>query len=350
MVGFRKRPWNRGCALRTVVAAFAVLALTGCAKGASDATESGDELDAGGDGNGSSTGGTGTKTGGTGPATGGVGPTGGVGGATGGAGGTGGASDASADGSADGATGDAATDASVDAGVDAGADAGVDAGTDSGTPPTGTTTFGGAYSMEKTDSCPMPHNCHTANPLVAGGTTCGCPAGFTSTIGPFHHLDDRNGPGLVCDVANDPYGWATSYVCYGGTFDAATADFGGAYHKGENGTCYVGNPMNGNACTCPAGSQAIELIADGGCWENSKIGLCWNGTAPRTSFGGAYLASDSASYGTSGCVVANPATGACSCPADCTNISIRSIYGPNGMGPCNSSGAFGAHLNICRKL
>jgi hypothetical protein len=103
--------------------------------------------------------------------------------------------------------------------------------------------------------------------------------------------------------------------------------------------------MNAGACSCPTGSQAIELVADGGCYENTKVGFCWNGSAPRTSFCGAYSTGD-----TYGCLVANPATGGCSCPGDCTSIAIRSIYGPGTGGDCTNSGAFGAQLNICRKL
>jgi hypothetical protein len=136
------------------------------------------------------------------------------------------------------------------------------------------------------------------------------------------------------------------YVCYAGAF-TATSDFGGAYHREGTTTCHVGNPLAGAACACPTGSQAIELIVDHSCWNDTMIGFCWNPTAPLTTFGGAYEISDHTGYGTNGCVTGNPAAaGACACPSGTTATEIRDVYGP-GNDSCNNTGAFGGHLYVC---
>ncbi len=134
-------------------------------------------------------------------------------------------------------------------------------------------------------------------------------------------------------------------VCGAAAF-APTADFGGVYQLNGT-TCAVGNPMAGGACACPSGSQAIELLSDGSCWEDETLGLCWNGSAPLTAFGGAYEESDESSQGTNGCIVPNPAAGnACACPAGTTAIQIRDVYGL-GDHNCKSTGAIAGYLYVC---
>jgi hypothetical protein len=199
------------------------------------------------------------------------------------------------------------------------------------------TTFGGAFAGPG-PGCGNPA-CKTANPYSGG---CGCPANF-APIGPFNILDDSR-----CPNNNPPFGWESIYICAGGAF-SATADFGGGYQR-EGSSCKSGNPWSAGSCSCPAPSIAIELIADGGCWNDTHVGVCWNPSATMSTFGGAYQRSDSASYGNAGCVVGNPATGgACSCPGGTTEIAIRNIYGPGNAG-CEANGAIGGQIYICRSL
>ena len=119
-----------------------------------------------------------------------------------------------------------------------------------------------------------------------------------------------------------------------------------ALQRDPNGACIGGNAMASGQCACPTGSQAIDLQADSGCWLNTVIGFCWNGTAPLTKFGGAYQESDSTGYGANGCVVANPATAGCSCPAGTSAISMRVVWGPSNSG-CKNDGSSGGRLVVC---
>lgn len=201
---------------------------------------------------------------------------------------------------------------------------------------TGTPTFGGVYAGPGMNCTAT--GCYTGNPSADAG--CSCPAGFTASSA-IAVLDDRS-----CPNNNPPYGWSAMYVCYVGPF-TPISDFGGFYQR-QGTTCMVGNPLASNQCACPSGSQAIELVVDGSCYDNTNIGFCWNMSVPAVTFGGAYEQSDNASYGTNGCVVANPATGACSCPSGATPLSIRDVYGPAVSG-CKSTGAVGGHLYVCTR-
>lgn len=204
-------------------------------------------------------------------------------------------------------------------------------------------TFGGAYAQERTDACPAGYTCYTGNPYTGG---CSCPAGFTA-IGPFHGLDDRGWSQGTCPVGASPFGWTSTWVCRQGTYSSAS-DFAGAYKRSGAG-CLVANPYTGG-CSCPspaANVKTIEMRVDTGCWTDEFIGLCWNNAAPRINFGGAYQRSDYSGYGSGGCLVGNPATGACSCPAGTSAIAIRTIWGPDTG--CSAAGAYGAHIYICRE-
>jgi hypothetical protein len=179
--------------------------------------------------------------------------------------------------------------------------------------------------------------CYHPNPYSGG---CSCPSGFTR-IGPIDTLDDRSCPANI-----PPHGWQSLNICYAGSF-TTSSDFGGAYQR-LDAQCLDGNPFASGSCACPAGTQAIELPADGGCWVDTHIGFCWNSSAPLSTFGGAYLKSDNTSYGANGCVVANPATAGCSCPEGTTSLAIRSVYGP-GSSLCTSAGASGSFIHVCYK-
>jgi hypothetical protein len=148
-----------------------------------------------------------------------------------------------------------------------------------------------------------------------------------------------------CPSNNPPYGWTAMTVCYAGTF-TASSDFGGFYqHQGA--TCTVANPMASDTCACPAGSQAIELVVDGSCYVNNNVDFCWSPTAALVSFGGAYQVSDNMVYGTSGCVVKNPATQACTCPTGTTAVALENEYGPSTSG-CSNAGISSGHLYVCQ--
>jgi hypothetical protein len=177
--------------------------------------------------------------------------------------------------------------------------------------------------------------CYTTNDATG---SCGCPSGFASAQ--VQMLDERG-----CPTGNAPYGWSGLNVCYAGTFTSAS-DFGGVYQT--DGTTCVGNPMTSAVdCSCPAGSQAIELTVDGACYAATTIGVCWNGSAPLTTFGGAYETAPAQFGGGTTCVVKNPATSACSCPTGTSAVAFDTVNG-RGFGSCSSSGAKPASLYFCR--
>jgi hypothetical protein len=153
-------------------------------------------------------------------------------------------------------------------------------------------------------------------------------------------LDERG-----CPSNNPPYGWQSLMVCAASYTPGA--DFGGAYQRYGT-TCYVGNPSAGGQCACPTGTQAIELVVDGQCYHDVNIGLCWDPTATRTAFGGAYQTSTGGFLNNTTCVVKNPATNDCTCPAGTTAASISDVYG---QGPpdsqCTKSGATSGNLYFC---
>jgi hypothetical protein len=177
--------------------------------------------------------------------------------------------------------------------------------------------------------------CYTPN---AATQSCACPSGFTSLQ--IQMLDER-----ACPNNNPPYGWSGLNVCYAGAFTAAS-DFGGVYHT-DGTTCFVGNPMApGNGCACPAGSQAIELTVDGSCYVATTVGVCWNGSAPLKTFGGAYETGTATLGGGDTCLVKNPATSACSCPAGTSAVAFATVSG-RGFGSCSGTGANPASLYFC---
>lgn len=154
--------------------------------------------------------------------------------------------------------------------------------------------FGGVYSRNGEPQCTV-EACHHANPYTS---ECSCPPGFTPSEA-IKILDDRS-----CPSGNPPYGWQGTHVCHAGA-GAAESDFAGFYQR-QGATCLVGNPLAGGTCDCPAGSEQVEL----------------------------------------GCQIANPATGACSCPDGTISVAIRVVYGPSDSG-CSASGAAGGHIYVC---
>lgn len=176
-----------------------------------------------------------------------------------------------------------------------------------------------------------------ANPNPYSGA-CGCPAS-TSPL-PLHVQSDC--PGVPMRSATTLELCVTSGV-------AASSDFGGAYELddfdgwcGATARCRVANPMAGDTCACPAGfddvialRSIIRLPCDGAEAGNT-IFLCGNKDAPLASFGGAYQYDDFEPN----CRVANPWTGACSCPAGTTDRVYRVMVD-------GGAGLYGSTIHLC---
>ncbi len=177
--------------------------------------------------------------------------------------------------------------------------------------------------------------CSTAN---AYSGSCSCPA---------------YAPDLALHVQSDcpaiPMREKTELkLCLAGAV-APDSDFGGAYQVddvdgwcGATAQCRVGNPLAGGACACPAGFEqnvAVRSIVRLPC-DNSEAGtvivFCGNQNAPFTSYAGAYQFDD---LGTQ-CRVANPWTGACSCPSGTTDRVFRAMVD-------GSAGLYGSTIHLC---
>jgi hypothetical protein len=193
------------------------------------------------------------------------------------------------------------------------------------------TNFRGAHEIYPVE-CP---GCSTQNPLTQ---SCGCPPGTN----PLALAVQSDCPGIPMRMKT------TLDLCVGGAV-AADSDFGGAYQVddfdgwcGATAQCRVGNPLAGGACACPDGfTDAISLrsIARLPC-DGSEVGtvvtFCGRQSAPLRSFGGAYQYDDFAPE----CRVPNPYTGACSCPADTTDVSYRVMVD-------GAPGLYGSTMHLC---
>jgi len=82
-------------------------------------------------------------------------------------------------------------------------------------------------------------SCFATNPATGA---CSCPAGYTSMP-----LTNVNGEG-----ARDLY-W-----CFKTLASAANYNFGGIYYQ-VGVSCFTGNPLNANACSCPATYTSVLL-------------------------------------------------------------------------------------------
>jgi len=177
--------------------------------------------------------------------------------------------------------------------------------------------------------------CNVAN-VISG--SCACPPGATDLA--LHVQSDC--PGVPMRFATELRMCVTAGV-------SADVDFGGAYQMddadglcGATAQCRVGNPLNGNACACPAGfDEAISLrsilrLPCDGTEFGSTVVLCGNIDAPLASFGGAYQLDDIAPQ----CRVTNPWTGDCSCPAGTTDHSYRIMVD-------GAAGLYGSTAHVC---
>jgi hypothetical protein len=179
--------------------------------------------------------------------------------------------------------------------------------------------FGGAYLFAECGG----GVCRNPNPATGA---CSCPPGFTAS--PASRI--------VNDCTGGAYVWANLYFCSAPSF-AAGSDWGGAYYLYDSGTCAVGNPYTGR-CTCPAGTAPISWRVEHGSMRLASVGLCWSPTAVEQTFAGAFEVGDVGSP----CLVANPETGACSCPSGAVRSNYRGIY-PHGA----PYGEWGTQMAIC---
>jgi len=183
--------------------------------------------------------------------------------------------------------------------------------------------FGGAW---ETNDCGL---CSTPNPFTSPAG-CSCPLGFATSAG-MRIVND-------CP-ADGRYLWAMVYFCYAPVW-SGTADFAGTYQRHDpsaGGGCVIVNPYTG-ACSCPAGTAAIELRAETADFHGTSIGVCRNPSAAVTTFAGAYEVGDVGWV----CLVANPATGGCSCPSGITPFPLRGIFRHG-----SPAGNWGTQMWIC---
>lgn len=196
--------------------------------------------------------------------------------------------------------------------------------------PTGCKNFYGAYESYPAECA----GCSTAN-LVTGDCTCPSPSSeLTLAV-------QSDCPGIPMRMATKLRLCTTSSL-------SMTSDFGGAYQVddvaggcGAVNQCRVGNPMAGGACACPAGfdpiavRSIIRLPCNNG-ETGTQIFFCGNKNAALQTFGGVFQVDDFEPT----CRVANPWTGACSCPANTKEQVFRVMVD-------GAPGLYGSTLRLC---
>jgi hypothetical protein len=240
--------------------------------------------------------------------------------------------------------------------------------TSSGCPSAAPTFCGSSCVDEQTDvnncngcgnTCPGVANGQAA--CVSGACTFTCGSGYSPCAGacvPFTTTANCGACGNACTGGSQfclPSG--SSYSC-GGTFGGIYSDVDtsacGAIAQTCNSGVYFGNPLDSNACGCPAGystSTAMNLMNDqaggncgNGIWGWGSVRVCYAGTnatlISADDFGGFYqtVASNCATpVPAQTCAVGNPfvSGGACSCPTGWKTITMK-VDGTNwGQGTIN---------------
>ncbi|MBN1774037.1 MAG: hypothetical protein JXB32_22450 [Deltaproteobacteria bacterium] len=179
--------------------------------------------------------------------------------------------------------------------------------------------FGGAHLRAECRG----ETCRNPNPFTGD---CSCPPGFVGSS-TFR---------IVNDCTDPTYVWADLRFCSAPSL-AAGSDWGGAYHLHDSGLCAVGNPYTGR-CTCPAGFVPISWRVETADFRWSSVGLCWSPSATEVTFAGAFEVGDVGSP----CLVSNPETGGCSCPADAMRVDYRGIFAHG-----SPWGNWGTQMPIC---
>ncbi len=176
--------------------------------------------------------------------------------------------------------------------------------------------------------------CRRGNPYTGG---CNCPAGF-SPFQALNVLDDSNCP----DVTSGPWGWSLLWACLPTAGSVPSSDFGGLYNRNRlNNVCETVNPYTG-ACSCPGGYNAVTMPVSSACFHTTDVVACV-GTGTITSYGGSFLVRDP-----NVCLVGNPRTGGCSCPAGFYANGMRAIVGPVQTNTCSDNGQSGAFIYFCQ--
>lgn len=127
-------------------------------------------------------------------------------------------------------------------------------------------------------------------------------------------------------------------ACVTGTSGSRCLAFAGVYEKVASSTCgapaCVPDPVTGT-CGCPAAFPLSPSVIDEGCGspatpqhQTAQLGVCGISTAPANSeWGGAYVLADIAdcepATSPPGCLMPNPQTSDCTCPAGAEIISLR---------------------------
>lgn len=179
--------------------------------------------------------------------------------------------------------------------------------------------FGGAYLDAECGG----GVCRNPNPFTGG---CSCPPGFTT----------RTTFRIVSDCTSPTYVWANLNVCSAPALGAGS-DWGGAYQLHDSGVCAVGNPFTGR-CICPAGFVPISWRVETTDFRWSSVGLCWSASATEVTFAGAFEVGDVGSV----CLVTNPETGGCSCPAGTMRADYRGVFAHG-----SPWGNWGTQMAIC---
>lgn len=187
-------------------------------------------------------------------------------------------------------------------------------------------TFGGSFAVNDPGAC---NACDEPNPM---GGTCGCPAGFP-VVSTARILDDCS------DIRG-------ARLTFCGSSTTAGYDWNGVYEiddaVGCSAGCRLPNALTG-ACSCPAGATPIKLrtLVDTTCGTRigSQLVLCLGSSAKTATFGGAFQVDDPVPGGY-GCRVANPKTGACSCPPGVRARTHRVIADTD-------AGPIGSRITVC---
>jgi len=177
--------------------------------------------------------------------------------------------------------------------------------------------FGGTYAIDQSGNEPVP--CRP-NPFVAG-SMCACPAGFVA-----QQLEDLD---FNVDEGN---GWPyRHYVCVVAGADTTATDFAGAHARTTTGNPFssgCATTCTSGTCSCPGGSTpmtatGIRYLSGSSLDCEREVTYC-GGTAAPLSFGGTFwrvsvsdTVCNTSLPGPQRCI-ANPETGACSCPSGFT--------------------------------
>lgn len=175
--------------------------------------------------------------------------------------------------------------------------------------------FAGAYQINSAPCVVCPQ--YSSNPY---GSSCNCPSGFSAVTG-IKVLSDCPGGGMFQN--------ADIVRCEAPS--RGSGEYAGMFQKDDDGSCAAGNPFAGNACDCPPGTVVtplpvlVQRAATGN--VGSSIWVCRPTVSSSDNFGGFFQLDDVPCnpISTNLCRVANPVSGACSCPAGFSATRYRAL-------------------------